>query len=200
MTVTNKIAKIRETKGMSKADMAKALDMNFSNYHRLEGRGNKLTIEQVSSIAKVLGVSLIELLTWGEEKEIQEPAVDEYKEVQREMIRLQGRMIEYLGQGVLRTILNSAWYEFANAQDLDGNYLYTDYDSDPKTHIMFLKFDEVKWEQFLSTYLEKSDLVERLVYNGVVKRKDLTIQNLNSIPKPETIIRQVIEESKERRL
>lgn len=60
------IEAIRKAKHISKADMAKMLDMDPSNYGRLESRGDKLTIEQLRQIAKALGVTVTDILSWGE--------------------------------------------------------------------------------------------------------------------------------------
>lgn len=80
MTLSEKIAQVRETKKITKADMAKVLEMDFSNYHRLENRGDKLTLEQVGKIAQALGVSVMELLTWGEVEPQTQMSVDIAKE------------------------------------------------------------------------------------------------------------------------
>lgn len=68
MDISAAIESIRQMKRISKADMSKALDMDFSQYSRQEKKGAKLTVEQVEKIANALGVTMIELLTWGEER------------------------------------------------------------------------------------------------------------------------------------
>jgi transcriptional regulator with XRE-family HTH domain len=67
MDISNNIKAIRNEKGIAQAELARRLELDPSSYHRLENRGSKLSIEQAGSIAKALGVSLIELLTWGEQ-------------------------------------------------------------------------------------------------------------------------------------
>lgn len=47
---------------MTQAVVAELLDMDRANYSRIEKRGEKLTIEQLTGIAKALGVSLGEIL------------------------------------------------------------------------------------------------------------------------------------------
>lgn len=73
MNISKRIASIREVKGFTQKQIADLLDMEQSNYSRLEGRGSKLTIEQLEKIASALGVSVVELLTGeGENEEIDE--------------------------------------------------------------------------------------------------------------------------------
>lgn len=67
MNTTEKIKAIRASQRLSKATIAKELDMDFSQYSRQENKGDKLTIEQASMIAQALRISLTELLTWGED-------------------------------------------------------------------------------------------------------------------------------------
>lgn len=70
MDIKAAIEAIRAEKRISKADMAKTLDMDPSNYHRLESRGDKLTLEQLKQIADSLEVTLSDLIFWGEERPI----------------------------------------------------------------------------------------------------------------------------------
>lgn len=71
--------------------MAKALDMDFSQYSRQEKKGNKLTLEQIERIAEALGIRTIELLTWGEE---QPSAVGDSVALAAELEQLKGRISE----------------------------------------------------------------------------------------------------------
>jgi transcriptional regulator with XRE-family HTH domain len=96
MDLSDKIKAIREAKNIKQIDVAKALELDPSYYFRLEKRGDKLTVEQLKSIAVALGVSVLELLT-GEpqtvqsdervkelEKRVEE--LDELNETQRKWI------------------------------------------------------------------------------------------------------------------
>jgi transcriptional regulator with XRE-family HTH domain len=66
--ISANIKAIRHVKGISQAEIARRLDVEPPSYHRLENRGKKLSIEQLEEIASALGVSLLELLTWEEDK------------------------------------------------------------------------------------------------------------------------------------
>lgn len=57
-----KIKEIRESKRIRQIEVADALNMDNSQYAKIEKRGKKLSIEQIEKIAEALGVSLIELL------------------------------------------------------------------------------------------------------------------------------------------
>jgi transcriptional regulator with XRE-family HTH domain len=62
MDISENIKKLRESLKMSQTDIANILGTERSNYHRLENRGNKLTLEQIESIANAMNVSLSDLL------------------------------------------------------------------------------------------------------------------------------------------
>lgn len=70
MDISANIKAARTAKGVSQAELSRRLDLDPSSYHRLENRGKKLSFEQLESIANALDISLIALLTWGEEKEL----------------------------------------------------------------------------------------------------------------------------------
>ncbi|GAB4017745.1 hypothetical protein GCM10028808_50050 [Spirosoma migulaei] len=82
MDVTANIKAIRVAKGVSQAELSRRLELDTSSYHRIENRGNKLSIEQVEKIATALDVSFMELLTWGEEKGYDTPINDLPKKLQ----------------------------------------------------------------------------------------------------------------------
>lgn len=56
------IKDIRESKRLSQVEVAKRLDIDTQNYHRLEKRGKKLSIEQLENIAHALEVSIFDIL------------------------------------------------------------------------------------------------------------------------------------------
>ena len=67
MDISERIRTIRESKKNSQTQVANAMGTERSNYHRLENRGEKLTLEQLSEIANALGVSVREILGFGVE-------------------------------------------------------------------------------------------------------------------------------------
>lgn len=84
MDISKSIRAIREDKRLTQLEVAEKLQMERSNYARLEARGNKLSVEQLEQIAGVLGVSLIELLT-GEA-----PKVDDSNRVKELIEEIEG--------------------------------------------------------------------------------------------------------------
>ncbi len=62
MDLAQMIKQIREGKSLRQADIAEELGMDTSNYSRLEKRGVKLTLEQVTQIARAMDVPVEELL------------------------------------------------------------------------------------------------------------------------------------------
>jgi transcriptional regulator with XRE-family HTH domain len=73
MQLSERIAYVRESKGVKQYEVANALGVEPPNYSRLEKRGDKLSIEQLKAISAALGVSLNELLG------LDTPVVDESK-------------------------------------------------------------------------------------------------------------------------
>lgn len=91
MDVSKNIRAARTEKGITQVDIARQLGIERTNYHRLENRGNKLTIEQATAIAQALDMSLIDLLTWGEQtNETPKPVND--SEQQKRMSELEDRL------------------------------------------------------------------------------------------------------------
>jgi transcriptional regulator with XRE-family HTH domain len=68
MTITEKIIALRTEKKIKSSEVAYALEMTQSNYARLEKRDKDLSINQLESIAVALGVTVNEILHYGEEK------------------------------------------------------------------------------------------------------------------------------------
>ena len=92
MTLTEKIARIREAKNLSKADIAKALNLDYAYYFRLEKKGNKLTYEQTEAIAGALGVTVVELITYGDEPNTGPATVKRVQELEEKNAVLQDRL------------------------------------------------------------------------------------------------------------
>ena len=91
MDISKNIKTIRETKGLKQSDIAKILEMERTNYHRLESRGEKLTIEQLQSIAGALGVSVGELL--GIEAKV-ETNSEELESLRQRVFELEDRVVD----------------------------------------------------------------------------------------------------------
>jgi len=69
MDLSERIHLIKKEKKIKSADIAKFLNMEHSNYTRLEKRGSKLTYEQIEKIAEALGVT-VKYLLFGEDESI----------------------------------------------------------------------------------------------------------------------------------
>lgn len=61
-SISERIKSLRESKRIRQSEIAAALDVDNSNYAKLERRGKKLTLEQLEKIATALGLSVFELL------------------------------------------------------------------------------------------------------------------------------------------
>ncbi len=84
--VSQRIKEIRAQKGIPQAEMAKALDLDRSNYHRIENRGEKLSVEVLDRIARTLDVPL-ELLITGKTR-------DDLRAEEQELISLRQRVAD----------------------------------------------------------------------------------------------------------
>jgi transcriptional regulator with XRE-family HTH domain len=62
MDIGNNIQNIRVTKGLSQVEISQLLGMDNSTYSRIEKKGNKIDFEEILRIAKVLDVSVYELI------------------------------------------------------------------------------------------------------------------------------------------
>lgn len=63
-TIGEKIKKIREIKGLKQEDVAKSLGLSVNQYGKLERDESSITVERLGEIAKVLGVSIEEILSF----------------------------------------------------------------------------------------------------------------------------------------
>lgn len=64
MDIKNNIKSLREKKSISQQEMAKRLNLDQPSYSRLEKRGNKLSIEQLETIANALQVELKDIIVF----------------------------------------------------------------------------------------------------------------------------------------
>jgi transcriptional regulator with XRE-family HTH domain len=68
MNISKNIIAIREAKRIKQIEIANALGIEQSNYARLEKRDVEMSIKQLSDIAVALGVTIDDILHYGEEK------------------------------------------------------------------------------------------------------------------------------------
>ena len=80
MNISQQIICIRENKGIKQSEIAQILNIEQSNYSRLEKRGNKLTLEQLEKIADALDVPLSEILGISTENQVIDE--EEHKRIQ----------------------------------------------------------------------------------------------------------------------
>lgn len=93
MDITQRIKEEREKRGIKQVDMANFLNLERSNYTRLENRGSKLTLDQIASIASAIGISPAELLGLESSSEEQQSEIKE-NEKNKEIDDLKKRVSE----------------------------------------------------------------------------------------------------------
>jgi len=67
MTISSKIKKLRELKGLSQEYMAENLNISQSAYSKIERNDKSLNIERVQDIANILGVDALEFFAKSDE-------------------------------------------------------------------------------------------------------------------------------------
>ena len=67
MKITDKIRKLRSVKNISQEFVANALKIDTSSYYRLESGISPLSVERLEIISAVFGMSMCELLSFGED-------------------------------------------------------------------------------------------------------------------------------------
>ncbi len=104
MDLTHTIRTIRESKGLTQEDLADRLGVTRSNYAYLEGRGSKLTVEQLEKIAGVLGVTVTDLLT-GEAQKVEDSEVVERLRTELEFYKPLYRKTDTLSENLTDTVI-----------------------------------------------------------------------------------------------
>ena len=66
MTLLELFETARKDKGLRKADVARALDLDASYFNKLESKGDKMPVYQAERIAKAMGMTLAELFSYGQ--------------------------------------------------------------------------------------------------------------------------------------
>src|SRR3954465_14314014 len=65
MDIIENIIKIRKSKGLTQKVFSDKIDMPQANYARIETKETQLTIDKLEKIAIGLGVSIQEIISWG---------------------------------------------------------------------------------------------------------------------------------------
>lgn len=82
MGILERITTARKAKGITQTFIAEKLEMDRGNYSKLEKRGEKMTVEQLQSIADALEVSVPELLGMEVKAETGQPEKVETLEIE----------------------------------------------------------------------------------------------------------------------
>ena len=85
MDLYKRIQDLKKEKKKRDSEMAHALDMEQSNYVRVEKKGERLTYEQIEKIAAGLGISTKELL-FGEDAIAQTVNTKEIEDLRKEIL------------------------------------------------------------------------------------------------------------------
>lgn len=178
MDLSDKIKAIREGKNIKQIDVAKALELDPSYYFRLEKRGDKLTVDQLKSIAVVLGVPVVELLT-GEPQVVQND--ERIKELKERIGELEDRvkdkeLIVKNAKNVINEILDyvetyikESIYSLAEKRNIGT--VTVEYDSGKKVSMTIQEYEndyEFEKESF-STLHTLSQSEEQYLFNQFIE-------------------------------
>ncbi|MCC5612669.1 helix-turn-helix transcriptional regulator [Nostoc sp. CHAB 5834] len=99
MDIAKNIKNVRERKGIKQIDMASRMNLERSNYSRIENKGNDISIRQLQEIADAMDIPLIELIFPQEFK-----GVLKSKEIIPELIKENEELLDFKDK--VETIFN----------------------------------------------------------------------------------------------
>ncbi|QHV99299.1 helix-turn-helix domain-containing protein [Spirosoma endbachense] len=174
MSISDKIKAVRKAKGITPTVMARELGIEATNYPRLENRGNRLTYENLEAISKALGITVIELLTWGEE--IKEPIVrpEETKKLEKDISRIEELLdyqrdkIKYFKTVIAKFVIESAWEEFIDSTPDPIIVVENEEQAE-----MGWDYDREAWDSYLNTYIFGTTAFWKLFESGLLDNKVL---------------------------
>ena len=142
MDIEKNIKAIRAKKGLLQKEVAEKMKLETPNYNRLEKKGNKTNIEQLQQIAKVLGVTLKEVL-FGESENEQSEALLK--------LELEREKLTNFHFGILNHLRNINTYLPSKPVNTDiGEYLQ------PNDYKMFLTYrGEINGKSYTLAHWEK---------------------------------------------
>ena len=184
MDLVERIRHFREKKRIKQSELSEALGIDSSNYSRIEKRGKQMSVEQLEKIARVLDVSVAELLS--DEALISNPSREKELEEQikqkDELINVLLNRKEYIEEAVEFEVLSML---LDNA--IERGLISTEGEStNPEAPLM--NADEfIASKEIGQAYLEGlvgNQLIQRAVALGIVKSDSLkeaieSIKNLN---------------------
>lgn len=168
MAITDTIRAIREGAGLTQEAMAERLETTRSNYAYLESRGEKLSIEQLTGIAKALGVSLGEVLGLegkdenrntekvkglekrvGELEELSELLRQRYKDLRNNVeMAAQDLLLPDIHYMMIQMAIEAGFLDESNSQgyvtlmnDENGDYIGFEVDDKYNPHMDFFLFE-----------------------------------------------------------
>ena len=96
MTLGAKIRYFRNLKGWSQNDMADKLEISLPAYSKIERDITDISFSRLTQICNVLGISLVELLSYPSKALDQNNFTKILAEKDKELIKLQKKIIELL--------------------------------------------------------------------------------------------------------
>lgn len=106
LSLGKKLKAIRQSKGLTQDDVVYETEISKATYTRIETDKTSVTIEDLEKIAKVLGVTVIEILSYGSDsaselekcrKQLQEKE-KELRTKDKEIIALQKKLLGEMGK------------------------------------------------------------------------------------------------------
>ena len=101
-SIGEKIRHFRKLKGLSQDDLAHELDISLTAYSKIERNITDVNFSRLTQIAKVLDITLVELLSADKKGKSRSEENENFKKVisekNKEIILLQKKIIQLLGK------------------------------------------------------------------------------------------------------
>lgn len=179
MDISKAISAIREGKGIKQIEIATMLGIEQSNYSRLEKRGNKLAIDQLQAIADALGVTMLDILTWGEVKlePSEDDAIKEIQQLRKHVVELESRLYDKNfiisnTKTLINSRLSTIFYDVVAELKL-GTIKFKD--EDGKT--ISMPYADLDSQSIPENYdFELSDTEHQQVYKQMFTRREYSVE------------------------
>jgi len=162
---------------ISQAEVARRMNVSPEFYNRLEKRGEKLSIDQAERIAGALGLSLVELLTYGEERAgvAGGEQAEEVRKLREELKQEQEKYTEMLQRaGSLARLLEKYYFDEAAKQiGVRQRVMFREIGQDIGQEIHEEELDEAKPQRWRELLNDQKYLIVRYPFYSPEDRKRL---------------------------
>ena len=162
--ILEEIKKVRKAKGYSQKKMAEELELSQVAYNNIERGQTQLSIERLSQISQLLGLSFFNLLRMNYQDE-------NYKELKHDLDAFKGRMdhlkniVQYLSQEAI-DLFDFFWASRHELSDTKKTGFYNSLDT--ITKMLALVREELEYDSLLGShgYLKEIEETKSKIMKG----------------------------------